>query len=586
MRAALVTLYVAAALVAATCAVLSWRRRQRAPLGSSLAVITAGAAEWSMAEAVAVAAGSPSAALTATYAMFPGVAMVVAGFLWHTAVFTGRPMTRRGLLLVHPVLLMTAVLTDPWHHLFFTAVTGHPDGGVTVQFGPLYWLHTAYCYTVIGAGFVRAVGAMRRAVRGHRRVFLLFLAGALAPLAGNGLSVFVGVTDRQVDLTPVLFLVSATVWLWAERFGTPARRTPVAYGQVIAALSDAVMVLDPDGRVLDVNPAAAGMLAELGHVPEGAVVGRMWFEVVGPQLTAAFGGGTGQQTLTSGDGTMYDVRVVRMRTADGSTPGAVVVVRDVTELERLRAELTDQAVRDGLTGVYNRRHLTTVLHERAGEGPLAVVMLDVDHFKAINDTYGHAIGDQVLIRLAQELTTAVGDTGIVARYGGEEFAIILPGMDAHAAADQAEQWRHCSAAAAIATVRGPLRATFSAGVAELVPGADVAGLTARVSVAGLVPGAGVGEPASGAGMAGLASGVGVGGLASGVGVAGLASGVGVGGLAGGVGVGGPTAGAGAAGLTCGAAVEDLLRRADRALYAAKEQGRNRVVTDTSLALYR
>ncbi|MEU8665171.1 diguanylate cyclase, partial [Actinoplanes philippinensis] len=295
--------------------------------------------------------------------------------------------------------------------------------------------------------------------------------------------------------------VTATVWLWAERFGTPARRTPVAYEQVIAAISDAVMVLDPDGRVLDVNPAAAAMLAGLGHVPDGDMVGRMWFEVVGPQLTAAFGGGNAQQTLTGG-GTKYDVRVVRMRTADGSTPGAVVVVRDVTELERLRAELTDQAVRDGLTGVYNRRHLTTTLREQAGQGPLAVVMLDVDHFKSINDTYGHAVGDQVLIRLAQELGTAVGDTGTVARYGGEEFAIILPGVGARTAADLAEQWRHRNAGATVATARGPLRVTFSAGVAELAAGADV---------------------------------------------------------------------------------EDLLRRADRALYAAKEQGRNRVVTDVSLS---
>jgi diguanylate cyclase (GGDEF)-like protein/PAS domain S-box-containing protein len=506
MRTALVAVYVAAALVAATYAVLSWRRRRRAPLASSLALITTGAALWSLAQAVAVGTDSVPVALTATYVMFPGVAMIVAGFLWHTTVFTGRRLEqlrrRRALLWAHPVLLVAAVVTDPWHHLFFTSAAVHATEGVTVQFGPLYWLHTAYCYTMIGIGTVRSVAAMRRAVRGHRRVFVIFLAGGLAPLAGNVLTVFADLGDRQVDLTPILFLFTASMWWWAERSGMPARRMPVAYEHVITAISDAVMVLDPDGRVLDVNPAAAGMLAELGKVPAGDVVGRMWFEVVGPQLTAAFAGGTDQQTLSAGDGTMYDVRVVRMRTADGGTPGAVVVVRDVTELERLRAELTDQAVRDGLTGVYNRRHLTTVLRDHPDGEQLTVVMLDVDHFKTINDTYGHAVGDQVLIRLAQEISTAVGDTGTVARYGGEEFAVILPGVGAHTAADLAEQWRHCCDQATVTTPRGPLRATFSAGVAELAPGAGV---------------------------------------------------------------------------------EDLLRRADRALYTAKQQGRNRVITDGSLA---
>jgi diguanylate cyclase (GGDEF)-like protein len=501
MHAALVPVYLAAALCAALYSLLSWRRRHVTHLAKSLALITAGAASWSLAQAIAAVA-APAVGLAASYAMFPGVAMLVLGFHWHVTVFTGYGLDRlrrwHALLLIHPVLVTVAVATDPWHHAFFSSVTTYPGGGISLEFGPLYWVHTAYCYTIIAVGMTRAVGAMRRAVRGHRRVFLIFLVGGFVPAVGNLVSIFADLGERQIDLTPILFLVTAAMWWWAERSGTPARRMPVAYKQVIAALSDAVMVLDADGRFLDVNPAAADLLAALDPAPDAGSVGRRWQEALGPQLAPAFAR-PGQQTVTTAAGTTYDVRVVPMRAESGESPGTVVVVRDVTELERLRAELTEQAVRDGLTGVYNRRHLTAVLREQAGRGGvLAAVMLDVDHFKAVNDTYGHAVGDEVLIRLAHEIGGSVGTAGTVARYGGEEFAVILPGADAATAADLAEQWRHRCARVAIDTPLGPLRVTFSAGVAQLAPGGSA---------------------------------------------------------------------------------EDLLRRADQALYAAKRQGRNRVVSD-------
>lgn len=116
-------------------------------------------------------------------------------------------------------------------------------------------------------------------------------------------------------------------------------------------------------------------------------------------------------------------------------------------LEDANRRLDDFARRDGLTGLYNRRHLDDALalacrDADAQRTPLALMMIDIDHFKSINDRYGHSIGDACLRATAAALTQAVAnDHAILARYGGEEFAIVLPHVDADAAMAVAERVR-------------------------------------------------------------------------------------------------------------------------------------------------
>jgi diguanylate cyclase (GGDEF)-like protein len=475
MRLAMVVIYTGAGLIALLYAALTYRRRFETPLALPLSLVMAGSAEWALADACALAAPTPGLAVGFNYAMFPGVATVVVGFFWHTTVSAGRRPPRLALMLIHPALLMAVVATDPWHHLFYRQV--QPGGlGMVVQHGPAYWAHVGYSYAMMACGLVLVIRALRRAVRGQRRVYLWFLVGAVAPTVGNLVTVFIDVDLQGLDLAPVLFLVSGVVWWWTERSGVNSEPVPVTYAQVLSALSDAVMVLDPNGRFLDVNPAATKLLAAVNPAC-GAVIGKRWREVAGPHFTAMVAD-TGQTTIHGPSGDVYDFRVVKIEAADGSCTSTVVVARDITELERLRAELTDQAVRDGLTGVYNRRHLAAVLDAQtratADGQPLSIVMIDVDHFKAVNDRYGHAVGDQVLVDLGRQLTGSVRESDMVARYGGEEFVVVLPGIDAPAAAERADQWRRQCADRAIDTPHGTLSATFSAGVAQLTAagGAD------------------------------------------------------------------------------------------------------------------
>lgn len=140
-----------------------------------------------------------------------------------------------------------------------------------------------------------------------------------------------------------------------------------------------------------------------------------------------------------------------------------------------RARLTRSGFTDVLTGWYNRRYLQTRLVEEIARAqrdqtPLTCLLLDVDFFKQVNDTYGHLAGDRVLRELAQRVECEVRHSDVGARFGGEEFAVLLPDTRASDAVRLAERIRKSVSASPIATDTGrALTVTVSIGIAEKVP---------------------------------------------------------------------------------------------------------------------
>jgi two-component system, cell cycle response regulator len=157
-------------------------------------------------------------------------------------------------------------------------------------------------------------------------------------------------------------------------------------------------------------------------------------------------------------------------------------VRKRRYLERLRDDVQtslELAITDALTGLHNRRYMERhiaglVEHSVAGGKPLAVLMLDVDHFKAINDTYGHDAGDEVLREFALRIRKSIRGLDLACRYGGEEFIVVMPETDLSAAALVAERLRRTIASEPFALQRGEraTNVTISVGIAALGSGDD------------------------------------------------------------------------------------------------------------------
>lgn len=203
--------------------------------------------------------------------------------------------------------------------------------------------------------------------------------------------------------------------------------------------------------------------------------------------------------------TKEDPRVKSQAFSEGANDYLVKLPDRIELLARVRyhsrayralTELRQQATRDMLTGIWNRKHIFELLdkeHARAAreQRTLVVVMTDLDHFKSVNDTYGHPAGDAVLKQAVQRFNSCVRSHDHVGRYGGEEFMIILPGANAEDAAGIAERLRSSIASQPMIAGDVSLNVTCSLGVAiatspqtrvqELVAAADKALYAAKTS---------------------------------------------------------------------------------------------------------
>ena len=213
-------------------------------------------------------------------------------------------------------------------------------------------------------------------------------------------------------------------------------------GQLIEAIPSPLFFKDEKARYLGCNKAFEAFIMR----PRDTIIGRSVFDISPPELAARYheadkalfdhpGVQTYEASVEATDGMRRDV-IFNKATwlhADGSLGGLVGVITDITERKQTEALVWVQANYDPLTGLPNRR----LLHDRLGEvlkkahrdhESVAVLYIDLDRFKEVNDTLGHEAGDRLLSDAARRIVSCVRESDTVARQGGDEFTVLLPGL--------------------------------------------------------------------------------------------------------------------------------------------------------------
>ncbi|WP_170244986.1 sensor domain-containing diguanylate cyclase [Pararhodospirillum oryzae] len=251
---------------------------------------------------------------------------------------------------------------------------------------------------------------------------------------------------------------------------------------LVATIPSPLYYKDRDGRILGCNAAFARLY---GRSDESEVVGLTVHDLAVPDYAkrtdvldaALFDRGGAERydrTFPGPDGTARTLIFNKavFTDANGVPAGVVGVITDISEQKRLENELRRLATTDSLTGALNRRAFLDEAHRLIGHAqryhePLSVILSDIDHFKRINDTHGHAVGDLALRLFVVTLRNRLRESDVLGRIGGEEFAIVLPHAALPEAMKVAEDLRMALANQDIETPHGPLVFTASLGVAEL-----------------------------------------------------------------------------------------------------------------------
>lgn len=374
------------------------------------------------------------------------------------------------LIFVFPVLVLITVNTYPEITLYFKHLSfqNTPTPRLIIKKGILYNANIFYSFFFILLSVIRVIKSYPKKTRSEKQKRIMFMLAAILPF----ITVFTFVMDNTapfIILGSASLVVSLFIIGWYIIYLRPQDWLPYAKENIIENLNNGYVLIDTNNNFIDANAVAIGYFPTLKHLLPGDSISDIEgfpFNLLKGEVT------TYEFTL------YYDEKDIRLRASmtpiisEEKTVCVCVIFYDISEIHRLMEEFEKTTTFDEMTGLLNRTTFFRMAYRdfnisKRNNYVASALMLDIDHFKDVNDHYGHQCGDEVLITVASIIGNRLRHTDISGRYGGEEFCVLLLAADSEAAYKIANIIRQLVWSHQFKFNREEFHVTISIGVAQL-----------------------------------------------------------------------------------------------------------------------
>jgi diguanylate cyclase (GGDEF)-like protein len=342
--------------------------------------------------------------------------------------YNGQKLKQRIYYMLFVIPIMTIFLhsTNDLHHFYYRSVglrSDTPFPVVKLEWGPWFYVHYLFLFLCLMISIMMLLKQFKKSLFRFRMQLLFMIVGIITPIFANFFYLN-KLSPYGIDLGPVSMSLSyfffAAALLSYQMFNV----APIARDTVFESMKEGIIVLNQNDCIVDFNDMVRKIIPTLA-------IGKPILDVLGFNRKLADIISLEQECDFESELSHFHIRFSPVFHKNESEIGKIISFVDVTERVILQEKLKELASVDGLTQVYNRTFFFKKFESTFEQllmqgGKISLIMFDIDHFKNINDTYGHEAGDLVLKQIPKIVKELTRSKDIVGRYGGEEFIICLP----------------------------------------------------------------------------------------------------------------------------------------------------------------